>query len=74
MTVDAGVYPTDISHNRTVLVKEDESFPAFYLYANNSRMWGRNDPRGCGLISGWPQPVYGGTTLAKNHWSHLVVT
>ena len=73
MTLEAWVYPTSISGNRTVLVKENAPNSVYYLYANTSDD-SLNTPLGGGVFASQYQFTHGGSTLATNAWSHVAVT
>ena len=73
MTLEAWVYPTAISGNRTVLVKENTPNSVYYLYANTSDD-SSNTPLGGGVFAGQYQFAHGGSTLPINVWTHLAVT
>ena len=73
MTVEAWVYPTAISGNRTVLVKENARTLVYYLYANTSDD-SPNRPLGGGVFAGTYRYIYGGSQLTTNQWTHLAVT
>ncbi len=73
MTLEAWVYPTAISGNSTVLVKENTPNSVYYLYANTSDD-SSNTPLGGGVFAGQYQFAHGGSTLPINAWTHLAVT
>ena len=74
MTLEAWVYPTTVSGNRTVLVKENApGNSVYYLYANTSDD-SANTPLGGGVFAGQYQFVHGGSTLTANAWSHVAIT
>lgn len=74
MTLEAWVYPTAISGNRTVLVKENAAGGSvYYLYANVSDD-APNKPIGGGVFAGAYQFASGGATLTANTWTHVAVT
>jgi PKD repeat protein len=73
MTLEAWVYPTTISGNRTVLVKENAPNSVYYLYANTADD-STNTPLGGGVFAGQYQFAHGGSMLATNAWSHVAIT
>ena len=74
MTLQAWVYPTTVTGNRTVLVKENPpGNSVYYLYANDSD-YNTNQPLGGGVFASQYRFAQGGATLVANAWSHVAIT
>ncbi|MFZ4536438.1 MAG: PKD domain-containing protein [Propionivibrio sp.] len=74
MTLEAWVYPTTNTGNRSVLIKENApGNSVYYLYANTSDD-SNNTPLGGGVYGGQYQFVHGVSRLASSAWSHVTVT
>jgi PKD repeat protein len=74
MTLEAWVYPTTNTGNRSVLIKENApGNSVYYLYANTSDS-SANTPLGGGVFAGQYQYAQGSSTLSPNAWAHVAVT
>jgi hypothetical protein len=70
LTVTAWVRPTSLGAWRPVLLKEPPTGITHTLYATNPANW----PNARLDIGGTDRPVWGGSAMAQNTWTHLAVT
>ncbi len=73
LTLEAWIYPTNVTDWRSILVKEQEGQPSAYgLFAANGLA-----PSPAGkvyLTNGVNERLYGAAPLARNTWSHIAFT